>query len=314
MIHSRAFYAMGAHMLAAIDTPGTEIPAILDEAPAWFEEWEAALSRFRPESELSRLNRQTGSFVRVSDTLWAVYRAAVEAEKRSQGLVTPTVYASMEKIGYTHSLTGQQPPFFTPIPDPEASWIPAPIPSLAAITADPQSQALRIPSHARLDFGGIAKGWAAHQALERLQAFGPALVDAGGDLAVGKPPLKSGAWPVGIEDAFQPGHIRENLQLAGCGVATSGRDYRRWQQGDVWRHHLIDPRTGLPADTDILTATVIAPTAMEAEMAAKTVLILGSQAGLSWLEGQPGYAGLLLLENGGTLESQRFEMYRWGGE
>lgn len=90
------------------------------------------------------------------------------------------------------------------------------------------------------------------------------------------------------------------------GVATSGRDYRRWQKNGVWQHHIIDPRSGDPAFTDVVTATVIAPTAQSAEMAAKAVLIQGGVQGIAWLEKHPPLAGLVVLEDGHTLHSSRW--------
>jgi thiamine biosynthesis lipoprotein len=92
-------------------------------------------------------------------------------------------------------------------------------------------------------------------------------------------------------------------------VATSGKDYRRWKLDGVWIHHIIDPRTGQPAETDVLASTVIAPTVTEAEMAAKVVLISGSQSGLVWLEAHPQMAGLLVLDDGKLLYSQRIDKY-----
>jgi len=101
------------------------------------------------------------------------------------------------------------------------------------------------------------------------------------------------------------------LKLGRCGVATSGRDYRRWQQNGAWQHHIIDPRTGQPAETDVFSATVIAPDVRQAEMATKTALILGSQAGLAWLEAQTSLTGMLVLEDGQVLQDSRFEKYIW---
>jgi thiamine biosynthesis lipoprotein len=97
--------------------------------------------------------------------------------------------------------------------------------------------------------------------------------------------------------------------LGRCGVATSGRNYRRWQRGGAWKHHIIDPRTGEPAETDVLSATVIAPTVLEAEVAAKVVLILGSREGLAWLGAKPNYAGLVVLEDGQIVRGPRINPY-----
>jgi thiamine biosynthesis lipoprotein len=159
----------------------------------------------------------------------------------------------------------------------------------------------------RLDLGGVAKGWAAQRAMRKLERFGPALVDAGGDIAISG--LRSGGrpWLVGIDDPRQEGESIGTLRLGRCGVATSGRDYRRWKQDGRWKHHIIDPRTGEPAVTDVLTATVIAQTVLDAEMAAKVVLILGSRKGLAWLEGRPGYAGVLVTDGGDVLTSKSLE-------
>ena len=95
------------------------------------------------------------------------------------------------------------------------------------------------------------------------------------------------------------------------GVATSGRDYHRWRQGGIWHHHIIDPRTGRPAQADVLTATVVAPSAAEAEVAAKVAVISGSQAGLEWLDSKPELAGMLVLDDGQRLYSRRIAQYLW---
>ena len=99
------------------------------------------------------------------------------------------------------------------------------------------------------------------------------------------------------------------LHLQEGGIATSGKDRRRWMQGDLLNHHIIDPHTGQSVVTDILTATVVAPTVMEAEAAAKSVFLLGSGAGLEWLESDSGLACLLVLDSGEIVTSSRLENY-----
>ena len=116
---------------------------------------------------------------------------------------------------------------------------------------------------------------------------------------------------MGVADPFHRSDNLNVLKLASCGVATSGKDRRRWQQNGIWRHHIIDPRTSLPAETDVLTATVIAPSSIQAEWAAKTILLLGSQAGLDWLNSNSELAGMLVLEDGQRSYSRAFEKYLW---
>ena len=118
-------------------------------------------------------------------------------------------------------------------------------------------------------------------------------------------------WLIEVADPWRPDEQVACLLVAEGAVATSGRDYRRWQQGAVWQHHIVDPRTGQPAQTDVLCATVVAPTMLCAEAAAKTALILGSQNGLTWIENQAVLAALLVLEDGQILSSPRMEEYLW---
>jgi thiamine biosynthesis lipoprotein len=102
------------------------------------------------------------------------------------------------------------------------------------------------------------------------------------------------------------------LALSRGGVATSGRDHRRWATERGEAHHLIDPRTGRPAETDVLSATVVGSSAARADVAAKVLLIAGSDAGLAWLEREPDLAALIVLEDGATRESSRFGRNLWG--
>jgi thiamine biosynthesis lipoprotein len=145
--------------------------------------------------------------------------------------------------------------------------------------------------------------------MNMLSELGSVLVDAGGDIAVNRARSGHIPWVIGVNDPFNRGAYLEKIYLGEGGVATSGRDHRQWKQGGKLRHHIIDPRTGKPADTDLLSVTVVAPNVMEAEVAAKTVLILGSQSGLDWLDRHEGVAGLAVLENGELLGSHGIEMY-----
>jgi thiamine biosynthesis lipoprotein len=306
MLYRIDFKAMGCRMIAMLDSPSPQAAETLAQTPNWFEEWEQALSRFRSESELSRLNHSAGLPVQVSQTLWDVFQAARKAEKASAGLVTATLLDALLSAGYDRS--------FDLLPKerlaaPVSGW--HFIGSLAEVDADPETRTLILPVDMQLDFGGVAKGWAAQQAARRLSVNGPALVSAGGDVAISAEQTSGELWPLAIDDPFHHGEFLNTLMLGACGVATSGTDHRRWKQGGHWNHHIIDPRTSQPAQTDIVTATVVAPDVLQAEMAAKTVLISGSLQGLAWIEERPEFSAMLVLETGDILYSHHMEQYFW---
>lgn len=292
------FRAMGCEMLAVLDRDDAAAQAQLAAVPGWFAGWEQQLSRFRTNSDLSRLNAAAGRAVVVPPALWAVIEVALDAARQSDGLVRPTVLDALEQAGYDRSFAELAPsgtpasPAIRP-----ADW--------RMIALEQRSHVVRLPAGVRLDLGGVAKGWAADQAVRRLAATGPALVDAGGDIVVSGPLSDGSPWPIAIANPFVPDDALEMLLLTQGAVATSGRDYRHWQRGGIEQHHIIDPRTGQPAQTDVLTATIVGPSGPAVEMAAKVALILGSRAGLAWLDARPTLAGLLVLQDGQVLHSRR---------
>lgn len=304
MMHRREFRAMGSRMLAVVDSRDSQPPDNLEQVPVWFEEWEQCLSRFRSDSELCRMNQQSGQPVQVSDTLWDVFQEAQQAEWMTGGLVTPLVLDALLHAGYDRDFEEIFKAGPRPLPEIVTSGY-----LMDEIRTDALSHTVRLPIGAHLDFGGVAKGWAASKAMKRLAAEGPALVDAGGDIAVSGPLLDGGGWQIGIVNPFSPVDDLETLTLMEGGVATSGKDYRRWMRGEAAQHHIIDPRTGLPAETDILTATVVAPSLLQAEAYAKAVLISGSQTGAALIEDHPELAGLLVLETGQVIYSRKMKDY-----
>ncbi len=305
------FRAMGCQMLVVLDAETAIASEMLAQVPPWFEEWEECFSRFRPGSELSLLNSSKGLSGKVSLLLWNVIQAALDAARASGGLVTPTVLDAVEAAGYDRtfdevvSLDSQS----------QAVTMTSPhIPNWREVQTTARTRTVRLPSGVRLDLGGIGKGWAAQQAANTLAEYGPVLVDAGGDIAVSGPMRSGHKWPVGVASPTEPEQQIALLLLARGAIATSGRDYRRWRIGGVWQHHILDPRTGLPAQTDVLSATVVAPDACGAEMAAKSAFILGSREGLRWIEDHHDFAALLVLEDGQILYSKRLSEYLYRGE
>lgn len=298
---------MGSKILIAMDTNDLSIMDEALKARAWFEQWEESLSRFRLTSELSQLNRQQGKTRKVSDVFFEVASLAQQVEKRTNGMISPSILNALESAGYTESfenLTEQTENVLRQT-------------SISPENGDKQfklnsaNHTVTIPFGTQLDFGGFAKGWAAHQTMLRLRIFAPVLVDAGGDIAISGPLVDGSAWPIGVADPANKENNFELLMLSGGGVATSGRDYRRWYANDAWQHHLIDTRTSRPAVTDVLTATVIAETVMEAELHAKMGLILGSEEGTAWLKSQPKLDYLFVLETGNILKSPGFIEKQW---
>lgn len=266
------FGAMGCQMLVATENKSPKAKRRLNEVPRWFADWEQTLSRFRPDSELNKINQQAGSPVRVGPVIWEVMCAAMIAWRQSDGLVTPTVLPALERLGYVTSFQQIRGSVAIDELDSEPTcWTPS------DIGFDETNREIRLPEDMRIDLGGVAKGWAAHRALQQLEDLGPVLVDAGGDIALSNSLSEGKPWVIGVNDPFNRGAHIEKLYVRKGGIATSGRDHRRWQQGGGWRHHLIDPRNGLPADTDLLSVTVVAETVTEAEMAAKSCTDLGQR-------------------------------------
>ena len=241
---------------------GEQAQSALRAVEEEFERLEAMLSRFRPDSELSRLNRD-GQILAPPD-LERVVGLALEAREQTAGRFDPTVYDALARAGYDRS--------FEQVAPEAAAEAAAGVDSLEGascggrVTIDPETGRIEIEPGFRIDLGGIGKGYAVDRAIEILAVQGPCLVNAGGDLAVrGDRP-----WPIGVEDG-------PTLELTRGAIATSGRDRRHWRRGSEERHHLIDPATGRPAETDLIRVTVVAPSAVEADVLAKTLFLSGER-------------------------------------
>jgi thiamine biosynthesis lipoprotein len=287
------------------------------EVEALFEAWERQLSRFRPESELSRLNEADGREVLVGGLLFAVTEAALLAAAATDGLFDPTLLRPLEALGYDRTFERVEgaAPRLDPIapgyglgPDlgadervlrarerPVARNEARPVGRWREVRLDRRLRSITLPTGVGLDFGGIAKGMAVDASIAHLaaQGVGSALVEAGGDLAVvGRPPEGAG-WPIEVET----GSNLTAIELDWGGFATSSVGRRRWVAGGKVRHHLLDPSTGAPARTDAWAMSVAAPTCQQAEVAAKVALILGVDRGEAFLD-RLGFGGLVTTTRG----------------
>lgn len=263
-------------------------PALLAEADALLVAGLAALdeaaSRFRPDSELLAL--PAAGRVRVSALLAALLDAALHVADLTDGLVDPTLGAQLRAAGYDRT-------FAELLADgPAAVAVPRP-----GRWRDLQldGDLLTVPDGVLLDLGATAKAWAADALARDVAALGTgALVNLGGDLAVAGP-VPDGGWPVEVRDR-PDGPVVQVVAVEGGGLATSSTTARTWRRGGVAAHHVLDPRTGLPAAADWASVTVAAPTCLQANAVSTAAVVLGAAAP-AWVE-QQGLPALLVARDG----------------
>jgi thiamine biosynthesis lipoprotein len=285
---------VGVHIFPAGHSEANDAAADAEAILRRIGAWAARLTRFTTTSELSRLNDDPRAEVPVGPTLatvldWSRYAEGLTGGIVDVGLLDARLSAEWEpdggeaRLAALHEASGAS-----------RSW---------SLDRRARGAIVRRPVGLRFDLDGIGKGWLADRALDRLGRFPAAVVDADGDVAIG---LGSGlTWSFGIADPRLDGHDLAVVRLTPrggrgghldgrFGLATSGTTVHRWAHGDTSTHHLIDPRTGRSAETDVVQATVLAGTTREAEAMAKAVVILGSAAGYDLLA-RSGVDGAILL-------------------
>jgi thiamine biosynthesis lipoprotein len=286
------------HLSIIAPEPGFHV-RMVEESFYYFEQ---LLSRFRPDSELSRLNESQGLVFRASHDFFAAVEAALWAAQQTSGIYDPTILGYLEAAGYDRT--------FGAVPNPRpllkdsisVESFPVSLSRFGRLLAsfdynyiglDPFTQNILLPPGLRMDLGGMGKGWTVDRVADLLCDKGHFLLNAGGDLyAYGSPGPERG-WDVRLAHPLVPDLDYASLRVDHGAVTTSTIARRRWKKDGIIQHHLIDPRTGLPARTDVISASVIAGRAFTAEIFAKTALILGVEEGLAFLEAQPGVEGVL---------------------
>jgi thiamine biosynthesis lipoprotein len=233
----------------------------------WLTHVESALTRFDPASELSRLNAAAGASFPASKLLYQVLGEALRAAGRSGGLFDPTVLRAVEASGYAIS--------FDQIPDGVREKT-AGSSSYRSVRLLPGRQIALAPGTG-VDLGGFAKGWAVDRCAHFMDPGTSWLVNAGGDLLAHGPGPEGRGWLAGVEDPLLPGTDMSVLRVDDRAVATSSIMRRRWRTANGDAHHLIDPRTGRPSETDLASVTVIANSVAQAEVEAKVLLLLGRE-------------------------------------
>lgn len=266
------FRAMGTTVsVTAADEHGVEATRCL------FAEVESVLSRFIPTSELSLANASTASSVTVGPMFAEVLNIAAELSRRTDGLVDVGLGAEVAAWGYDRSFDAMPDVVVSPSPCPGGWW-------------QLDGDTLTRPPGTAIDLGGVAKGWTCDLAVDRGLAL---MVSAGGD-------VRSAIDSATVDIADPSGAVVATVDLERGALATSSTARRRWTAGRLPAHHIIDPRTGAPARTPVVSATAIAATAAEAEAAAKTVLIRGTD-GLAWADEQPWIGGAIAVWHDGAV-------------
>lgn len=262
-----------------------------------FEEVEQCLSRFRDDSELCNLNRSGGALFQASPLLFKVVWLAVQAAADTNGMFDPTVLSALERAGYDRS--------FEHIHEPRGSSRRSEhdlLPDYRAIQCDPRSRSICLRAGQRIDLGGIGKGFAVDHALAATAFLADRCIAAGGDVAVNGSAGTDDPWTVALEDAGDLGS--RSIAVQRGAVATSTICKRHWQRDEQEYHHAIDPRTGRPSLSSLRTVTTIAISCVQAEVAAKTALLLDDD-GMAFLE-KRGMHGFGVRRDGSTVRTSQW--------
>ncbi len=281
--------ALGCNLRVIVTRPEAlgAARAAVDEVVAAID---AAASRFRQDSELSRLNAAPDRPTTVSPLLASAIEQALRGAELTDGAVDPTVGQAMRLAGYDSD-------FASVAPEAGPLQLKAErIPGWKAVVFNPRSRTVLVPRGVELDLGATAKALAsdlAAAAALRVIGGGGVLVNLGGDIAVaGEPP--AGGWAIqASEDSATPlSEAEETVTITSGGLATSGTTVRRWVRGGAVLHHIIDPATGVPAQSCWRTATVAAGTCVDANIASTAAIVMGERAP-AWLEAHQMAARLI---------------------
>jgi thiamine biosynthesis lipoprotein len=278
------FRAMNTSIQLAVDADSAQVEIGFQAARDFIEACERRFTRFSDDSELSGLNRAAGGWFRASPDLIELVSMAQKFHNQTRGLFDPAILTDLRRVGYDKSMdeirlagriAGVNPRYETPR---EGFLDGRERPVFQLVKIDPDQGRIWMPPEMQLDLGGIAKGWIAERAAAILSEYSSTCaVNAGGDMFLVGLPAEQEAWEIGLEDPRHPDQDLATLKIKPGALATSYITKRTWVQNNSVRHHLIDPRTGRPAETEWLSMTVIAPHAATAEVYAKALLIAGKQ-------------------------------------
>jgi thiamine biosynthesis lipoprotein ApbE len=299
-VFSTGWRALGTSVVVAV-TDADALEAACDAVALEVDALDRACSRFRDDSDLTRLNDAGGLPVVVSPLLAEAIEVALRAARLTDGDVDPTVGGAMEAIGYGVDFSAIEPDRGDFAVNHRAA------PGWADVVITGRPALVTLPVGTILDLGATAKALGADRAARAAHAATASgvLVSLGGDIAVAGRPPEHG-WPVRVTDDHAahldaPG---QSITVHGGGLATSTTTVRRWQRGGLPMHHIVDPRTGAPADSPYRTISVAAATCVDANTASTAAIVRGRR-GADWLE-STGLPSRLVTHDGVVVHLNRW--------
>lgn len=268
--------------------------------------FEKSFSRFIDESELSKLNSMSGKVTEVSDSMINILMAAKNTFEKTEGIIDPTIGNALISAGYNRS--------FELLPRIENSYIKThriyKQYTFADILIDVDKKLVNLPTGMLLDFGGIGKGYL----LDLISPMADEIstnywISFGGDISFSGKNSSCETWQVGVQNpyALDSDIAIINVPLGRWSVATSGVTKRMGEFAGKHWHHLIDPRSQKPAETDLSSVTVVAQTSLEADVLAKYILIKGSLEGMDFAEKKNNLFALAVTKEGRVLMTKEME-------
>lgn len=272
--------AMGGSLRLVV-TRTADLTAAKDAVDEVVRAVDMAASRFREDSELTRINGTPDREVMTSPLLTTLIAAALRGARLTGGAVDPTIGSAIKLAGYDTDFVQ------VPTDGLAIDLVVSRVPGWQAIAFNQARRTIRLPRGVEIDLGATAKALtsdlAAAAALARIGGGG-VLVSLGGDIAVaGEPPAEGWLIQASEDSAASIEKGEETISIRSGGIATSSTTIRRWTRGGVALHHIIDPATGLPSNGRWRTATVVAGTCVDANIASTAAIVMGDAA-VRWLE------------------------------
>lgn len=314
------FRAMNTSIELSLVCDGYAMSEAVELAVDWYEEVEQVFSRFRPDSELCRINRAAGSGepVMVSSMMRDVLQLTLWHRESTGGIFSPFVGHSMDKAGYDRSFeqllrvgiseelelsnddhVDHENQLVSGIKKPYEGFMQTPM------VLDLGMQSVQLASGTQLDLGGIVKGWATAKLTQWLRmryGIRAGLVNAGGDLYSWNDENGEPIWRIDVQDPIAEDGDTIYRMIGQGAVATSGTLGRRWLTDQGVRHHLIDTRTGSPSHSSIVQCTVYGPDLITCEVWAKTICIQGEGAIQQMRRKLPPSYDALIIDQHGKLQ------------